>query len=668
MRRIFSIQTSLPADKLLARSATISEQLGKPFQIEVDLLSSDESLDFDALLGSEVTLTLYLRNDSPRYFHGFIAGFSQVGRFGRYETYRARVVPWLWFLSRTTDCCIFQNKSAPAIVKEVFARHGFTDVEDKLAGSYRVRDYCVQYRETDLNFVQRLLEEEGIYYYFRHTSSLHTLVLADAYSAHEPFPGYESVDYRPPSDHGLRYDDVIEDWHLARNIQPGKYVVNDYDFTKPRAQLKTQSVESRTVPKSNFEMFDYPGKYSSLADGDHYSKVRLESLQAGYETVRGTGSARGLAAGSFFKLQSYPRRDQNREYLIVATTHRLDAGNYETGGGEQPQSYECTFEAMDSQRPFRPAQTAIATRVSGPQTAVVVGPAGEEIHTDAYARVKVKFHWDRDPKSDESSSCWVRVSQSWAGRNWGSVSVPRIGQEVIVDFLEGDPDQPLITGCVYNQMNMPPFELPAAATVMGFKSQTHKGGGYNEMTLDDATGQQKITVHAQKDLSTTVQNDETHAVKSGNRTMTVESGTNTETVKGNSSLTVQAGARAVNVTGGDYSATSSNAVLLHGKGAGVGVIGNVGGVSMLGDGEGVSITGNDAGVTITGNGAGLNLFGRTTLYAEGSAEATIMSPIVNIGDQEVRVTGTKIVLQAGGGSITIDATGVTVVGTIVKIN
>ncbi|MEP7245313.1 MAG: type VI secretion system tip protein VgrG [Gammaproteobacteria bacterium] len=668
MHRIFSIKTALPADELAARSATITEQLGKPFQIDVDLASPDESLDFDQLLGSEITLTLFLRDESPRYFHGFIAGFSQVGRVGRYETYRARVVPWLWFLSRTSDCGIFQKKTAPAIVKEVFARHGFTDVEDKLTKSYRVRDYCVQYRESDLNFVQRLMEEEGIYYYFRHTSALHTLVLADAYSAHKPFPGYESIAYRPPSEQRQRHDDCIDDWHLARNIQPGKYAATDYDFTKPRAPLQAHSVEARAVPKSNFEIFDYPGKYSTLAEGDHYAKVRLEGLQAEYETIKGGGNARGLATGSLFKLQDYPRKDQNREYLIVATTHRLEAGDFETGSGEKEQNYGCSFEAIDSQRPFRPAQTAVATRVSGPQTAVVVGPAGEEIHTDSYARVKVKFHWDRDPKRDESSSCWVRVSQSWAGRGWGSVTVPRIGQEVIVDFLEGDPDQPLITGCVYNQMNMPPFELPAAATVMGFKSQTHRGGGYNEMTLDDATGQQKITIHAQHDMNTTVQNNETHAVKTGNRSFAVETGTNSETVKGNSTLTVQAGARAVDVTGGDYSATSSQAIQLRGKGAGVGIVGNVGGVSMTGDGTGVTITGNDAGVTVVGNGNGVSLFGKNTFYAEGSAEATIQSPVVNIGDKEVFVSGTKIVLCAGGGSITIDATGVTVVGTLVKIN
>jgi type VI secretion system secreted protein VgrG len=677
MRRIFSVKTSLPAEKLLARTATITEQLGKPFQIDVELLSPDESLDFDALLGSDITLTLLMRDEAPRYFHGCIASFEQIGQVGRFALYRARVVPWLWFLSRTTDCAIFQNKSAPVIVKEVFTKHGFTDVEDKLSKSYRVRDYCVQYRETDLNFVQRLLEEEGIYYYFRHASSMHTLVLADAYSAHEPAQGYETIEYRPPSEQGQRYEDCITDWQLTRNIQPGKVVVTDYDFTKPRAPLQTQSVQSRALPKSNFEMFDYPGKYSALTEGDHYARVRLESLQAGYETVQGKGNARGLAVGSFFRLKAYPRKDQNREYLAVSATHRLDAGDYETGGRENVEPYSCSFEAIDSQRPFRPAQTAVATRVSGPQTAVVVGPPGEEIWTDTYGRVKVKFHWDRDPKRDESSSCWMRVSQTWAGKGWGSVAVPRIGQEVIVDFLEGDPDRPLITGCVYNQNNMPPFTLPAAGVMMGFKSQTHKGGGFNELSLDDTAGGQKITIHAQHDLTTTVQNNETHAVKSGNRAMTIESGTNSETVKGDSTLTIQAGARTVNVTGGDYSATSSKAVQLTGNGAGVGILGNVAGVSMTGNGQGVMVTGNGQGVTITGNdngvlingnGNGVSLIGKSFLYAHGSVDATIQSPVVNIGDKEVNVSGTKIVLSAGGGSITIDATGVTIVGTIVKIN
>ena len=279
-------------------------------------------------------------------------------------------------------------------MKEVFARHGFTDFEDKLTKSYRVRDYCVQYRETDLNFLQRLLEEEGIYYYFRHTSSIHTLVLADAYGSLEPYPGYESIDYRPPNDHGQHYDDVIEDWQLARNIQTGKYVVNDHDFTKPRAPLITHSLVSRTFPKSNFEMFDYPGKYSALAEGDHYAKVRLESLQAQYETVRGSGSARGLAAGSLFTLKGYPRQDQNREYLIVSATHRLDTGRYDSGEGEAAQTYQCSFEAMHSQRPFRPAQTAVAACVSSVLPALMVS-AFVPVST---VSVRPRRAWDRDPE------------------------------------------------------------------------------------------------------------------------------------------------------------------------------------------------------------------------------------------------------------------------------
>jgi type VI secretion system secreted protein VgrG len=665
--RIFSVKTSLPADKLVARSATITEQLGRPFQIDLTLLSPDESIDFDALLGTQVTLTLLMRDNVQRYFHAYIAGFAQIGRFGGFETYRARAVPWLWFLSRTSDCCIFQQKHAPDIIKAIFTKHGFTDVKDSLGKkNYRVRDYCVQYRETDLNFVQRLMEEEGIYYYFEHTNTSHTLVLADGYSGHKPYPGYGSIEYLPPSEHAERYEDRIHDWHLSRNIQPGKFVVTDYDFTKPRDSLQTHFVEPRNVPKSDYEMFDYPGKYAALPEGDHYARVRLEALQAEYETIRASGNARGLAVGSLFKLQGYPRKDQNREYLITSATHYLDAGVYETGSEENTPGYNCTFEALDSQRPFRAAQSAVATRVRGPQTAVVVGPDNEEIWTDQYARVKVKFHWDRDPKRDESSSCWVRVAQTWAGRGWGSVSIPRIGQEVVVDFLEGDPDQPLITGSVYNQVNMPPFANPGV--VSGFKSQTHKGSGFNELSMDDTTGKEKINIHAQYDLTTTVQNNETHSVQSGNRTMSIVTGTNTETVKGNSSHTVQAGSRTVDVTGGDYAASSSQAVRLHGKGAGVGITGNVGGVTMTGDGQGVVITGNDAGVTMTGNGNGATLIGKPFFFAHGSTDATIQSPIVNIGDKEVNVSGTKIVIAAGGGSITIDATGVTIQGTIVKIN
>jgi type VI secretion system secreted protein VgrG len=560
-QRKVSIKTPLPAEKLLVRAATVVERLGQPFELEIDLLSPDESLDFDSLLGKELTLTLELDHGS-RHFHAFLAGFSQLGRLGRYVTYRARAVPWLWFLTRTSDCFIFQNQSAPDIIKEVFRQHGFTDIKDSLSKTYRVREYCVQYRETDFNFVQRLMEEEGIYYYFKHTESTHTLVLADAYSAHQAYDGYGSIEYFPYSDNVQREADHIHDWHLARNIQPGKYVVTDYDFTKPRASLKTQFVQQRSVPKSDFEMYDYPGNYVNVGDGDHYAQARLEGFQAAYETVRGLGNARGLAVGSLFKLTGYPRQDQNREYLVVSATHRLDAGELESGTGARQQDYTCSFEAIDAKQPYRSAPTAFKTRVSGPQTAMVVGPAGEEIYTDKYARVKVKFHWDRDPKRDENSSCWVRVSQIWAGKGWGQVSIPRIGQEVVVDFLEGDPDQPLVVGRVYNQDNMPPYALPGAGVVSGLKSQTHKGSGYNEMSMDDTAGKEKITVHGQYDMNTTVEHDQTNTVNNDS-TETIKNNAKIEITKGTYNHDVKTGTATYHVQAAlteNYDATQTTTV------------------------------------------------------------------------------------------------------------
>jgi type VI secretion system secreted protein VgrG len=514
-QRKISLKTPLGADQLLLRAATITERLGQPFEIDVDLLSPDEGVDFDSLLGKDLTLSIKLDGGSERHFHAFIAGFAQIGRLGRYVTYRAHAVPWLWFLSRCADCYIFQNKSVPDIIKEVFREHGFTDLKDTLTKTYRVRDYCVQYRETDLNFVQRLMEEEGIYYFFEHASGSHKLVLADSYSGHKAYSGYESIEYFPPSNNAQREVDHIHDWFLARNIQSGKYVATDYDFTKPRASLQTQYVQQRGVPKSDYEVYDYPGKYLTTGEGDHYVQARLESLQAGYETVRGVGNARGLSVGSLFKLTGYPRNDQNREYLITSAIHHLDVGEYESGKAARSEDYSCSFEAMASAEPFRSPGTAFKTRVSGPHTATVVGPEGEEIYTDKYGRVKVKFHWDRDPNRNESSSCWVRVSQIWAGKNWGWMSIPRVGQEVVIDFLEGDPDQPLITGRVYNQDNMPPYDLPANKTQSGFKSRSTMSGGpdnFNEIRFEDKKGAEQLYIHAEKNQDNMVEADATHTV------------------------------------------------------------------------------------------------------------------------------------------------------------
>jgi len=512
--RKITVKTPLE-DKLLLRSAVVTEHLGEPFEIDVDLLSSDENIDLDDLLGKELTLSVALDDGSSRYFHSLIANFEQHGRFGRYASYRAQCVPWLWFLGQRADCRIFQEKTVPDIVKKVFRDNGCTDFQDSLTRNYRVREYCAQYRETDLNFVQRLMQDEGIYYYFKHTDSSHTLVLADSLSAHEPFKNYERIEYFPPTENEVRPSDHIHDWFLSRNLQSGRYTLRDFNFTKPRLLLESKSSRQRSHGHSGLEVYDYPGGYTSPSEGDHYVRTRLEERQTRFERVSGIGNARGIAAGGLFTLANYPRGDQNKEYLVVATNQHLQATGYETEHREATEEYSCSFEAADSKEPFRGARTATKTRVAGPQTAIVVGPSGQEIWTDNYARVKVQFHWDRLGKTDENSSCWVRVSQIWAGKNWGWITIPRIGQEVVVDFLEGDPDQPLVTGRVYNQDNMPPYDLPSNKTQSGIKTRSSKDGtpaNFNEIRFEDKKGSEQLYIHAEKNKDQVVENDETQSI------------------------------------------------------------------------------------------------------------------------------------------------------------
>lgn len=534
---------------LLVRSATVTERLGRLYEMDLELLSTDEAIDFDKVLGHDMTLTVSLEDGSPRHFHGYVNHLSQGGRLGRYAIYKMRAVPWTWFLTRTQDCKIFQNATAPNIIKEVFRDLGFGDVKDSLTKTYRSREYCVQYRETDFNFVQRLMEEEGIYYFFTHTEKGHKLVLADSYSGHATYPGYESIDYYPPSDNESREKDHIHEWNTTRDIQSGKFVITDYDFTKPRAPLQTQYVQKRTAVNTEGEMFDYPGGYAVVGDGDHYARTKLESLQSQYERTTGIGNARGLAVGSLFKLQGYPRKDQNREYLVVGAVYQLHGGDFESGTQGADEDFTVNFEAISSKEPFRTEMVTPKPTVGGPQTAVVTGPGGEEIFTDKYGRVKVKFFWDRGPEKTDKSSCWIRVSQIWAGKNWGWMSIPRMGQEVVVDFLEGDPDQPLITGRVYNQDNMPPWELPANKTQSGIMTRSTLSGtaaNFNALRFEDKKGSEQLFIHAEKNQDIEVENDETHWV-GHDRTKTIDHDETvhvkhdrTETVDNNETISVGA--------------------------------------------------------------------------------------------------------------------------------
>src|SRR5262245_22887912 len=516
MDRVMDFASPLGEGVLLFHGMRGREELGRLSEYHLDLLSADGEVDGDAILGKNVTIKLALPDDSTRCFNGFVTRFSQGEVHGRYYRYSATVHPWLWFLTRTADCRIFQDMTVPDIIKQVFADHALADFTLELTSSYRTWTYCVQYRETDFNFLSRLMEQEGLYYYFRHTEGHNTLVVTDSCSKHVPCAGYEAIPYiaaetlvRPELEH-------ISRWHFSREVQSGVYVHKDYDLERPSVDLKTQKGLARRHASSDYEVFDYPGEYLQKADGEQYALVRIDELGTQFETAGGVTNARGVAVGALFTLDKCPRPDQNREYLVLSAHYDLAFSDYEALEGSGS-SYQCQFVAMSTRQQFRPRRTTPKPTVQGPQTAMVVGPAGDEIHTDEFGRVKVQFHWDRLGTTDENSSCWIRVSQPWAGKGWGGVSTPRIGQEVIVDFLEGDPDQPIITGRVYNAESQPPFGFPAGAVTSGIKSQTHKGAGYNELSMDDTAGKEKLTIHGQFDMSSTIEHDQASTIHN-NRT------------------------------------------------------------------------------------------------------------------------------------------------------
>jgi type VI secretion system secreted protein VgrG len=499
-------------DDLLFHGMHAREELSRLFEYQVDLLSPNAEIDLDRILGQHVTVRLLVSEDSTRYFSGHVTRFTQSGTLGRYHRYSATVSPWLWFLTRTADCRIFQDKTVPDILRDVFADHAMADVTFELTGSYRTWTYCVQYRETDFNFVSRLMEQEGIYYYFRHTDGHDTMVLADSTSSHRTAPGYEQVRFVAPEEYSRPEAEVITSWTLSRAIQPGVYVHDDYDMERPSVELRRTTQQPRNYSPSDYEVYDYPGEYLQTADGDHYATVRMEELATQFETAQAETTCRGLGAGHLFTLDGGPRSDQDREHLVVAASYDLAFGGYEgLPGGSEAASFACRFTAMSSQQQFRPARTTPKPFVQGPQTAVIVGPPGDEIYTDQYGRVKVQFHWDRRGEKNENSSCWMRVSYPWAGKAWGGIQIPRIGQEVIVDFLEGDPDQPIITGRVYNTEHMPPYDLPAKKTQSGMKSRSSKDGAaedFNEIRFEDLKGKEEIYVHAEKDFTRVVENND----------------------------------------------------------------------------------------------------------------------------------------------------------------
>jgi type VI secretion system secreted protein VgrG len=514
--RLARVVTSL-GEVLLFNRLEGSDGLSRNGEYRVTVLSRRGDIQADELLGRSVSTVVTTPRGTAREFNGLAVGFFQAGQQGRYHQYLIVVRPWTWLLTRTSDCKIFQEKTVREIISLVLADHPYADFEFQLTGSYTPWTYCVQYRETDFNFLARLMEQEGMHFFFRHQGGKHTLVIADGAQAHEAANFYDTLPYIEPEANRARQDEGVREWSHGSEIQPTRFVQRDFNFEKPRADMQADARPARPLQHDHaaaFEVFDYPGEYEDRSEGQRLATVRMEEMRYQFDVFNGESNAAGLTTGGLFRLSGHPRDDQNQEYLIVGADYHVEESPPESEIA-RTELFSIRFRAIPSAQSFQPPRLTPKPIVQGPQTAIVVGKAGEEIHTDKYGRVKVQFHWDRYGKKDENSSCWIRVSHPWAGQNWGMIAIPRTGQEVIVEFLEGDPDRPIITGRVYNADQMPPYALPANMTQTGIKTRSSKGGGvdnFNEIRFEDKKGAEQLYIHAEKNQDGVVENDETLSV------------------------------------------------------------------------------------------------------------------------------------------------------------
>ena len=626
-----SLKTPRGTD-LMFRSMSASEELGHPFVFEVEATSPSGSIKPEDLLGKPATVSLELLSDTKRHFHGLVCAMGTSGTDGRHFGYHLTLRPWLWLLTRRTDTRVFQNMTVEAILKKVFEPFS-PDYEFRLEGALPQYEYCVQYRETDFDFASRLMEQEGIYYWFRHEADKHTMVIVNSPGAHKPNPGQDTFEFREAAE-GLLDFEAVTQWSTRREIQPARVVLRDYDFEQPSSSLEVNTTAPRQGGSAKLEHYDYPGAYTTGEAGNRYARLRMEELQARYSRIEGGGAIRNLVCGHRFTLKGHPRADQNRSHVVLASRMEMAYGGYESGQGE---TYcRCRFTAMEADELFRPQRATPRPTVPGLHTAVVVGPAGQEIHTDEHGRVKIQFHWDRLGRKDEKSSCWVRVATPWAGQGWGVISLPRIGQEVVVDFLEGDPDRPLIIGQVYNGEQKPPYPLPDHATVSTARSRSSKGGAadnFNELRFEDRKGGEYVWLQAEKDFHQRVKHDATLVV--GHDQERIVRNDLTEQVEGGVKAVV--GKDSATTVGGSYSLQAGQDLVIEVQGS----------TTQVSSGNrDVQVGGNQA----TSVGGNVHLAAGANLVVEAGVMLTLKAAgsSVVIGPSGVAITGPMLMLNSGG--------------------
>jgi len=653
MDRQATISVALGTAKLNLERFESVERLSEPFVIVVEGFSADE-VDFLPHLGKPVSLDAGDEMDHVRYFHGLLteAALIKVDISGAH--YRLTVKPWLSLLDLNRNYRIFQDKSVVDIAKQVFADAGMKDVEfDKLTGSYKPREYCVQYKESDFNFLSRLFEDEGIYYYFRHEEAAHKLVLCDAKSAHKPEPGYEVIRFLPVAGDEASTPDTLSDWNeRVSSVSQANVTLRSFDFTKPQNPVEASSQGAGQHPGDALEVYEYLGDFTDKSEGEARGQSRLAASRAPRRLYSGGGDVLGLACGGLFTLTEAGVDRFNLEYLIIGINHLVEAESHRSG--DDRQARRVNVIAIPSDTLFRPPLVATKPISSGVETATVTGPAGEVIYVDEWGRVKVRFHWDRSPDQPGKTSCWMRVAHHAAGEGFGNVDLPRVGQEVIVDFLNGDPDRPIITGRVYNGQRKHAYDLPAQKTRSLWRTQTvglpgDYGGaektpppnskGFNEIRLEDKGGAEEIYIHAQREMvrdvllddtltiqrdratrvgrdrNTAIKRHEATTIETGNETHEVSKGKRTTTIELDDGTTVRSGNYTVTVNKGSVTIEAAQSITLR-----------VGSSSIVMDPS--SITLNALSITSTAKVG--NVMNGATAEVHGKATTTITGGVVKI--------------------------------------
>lgn len=511
------------------------EQISGLFHFKLILKTDDNTIDFSQILGENITVVIEQYDGTKRHINGVVFRFIQAGYDGKITTYYAEIRPWLWHLTLTSNSRIFQNQTVPEIIAAVFSDLGFTDFDDRTSSTYQQRVYCTQYQETAFEFISRLMEDEGIFYFFEHSQDTHTLVMADDADGHQSCPGLETASIRHVFQDRQATDKLIDRCSFEQQLIPNKFGAEDYNFETPDTDLIT-SVDGSL--EGNLRIYEYPGGFTTAAAGETIANRRIESYELPQKLLKGQGFCRTFMAGCKFDLQNHEREEMNGSYVLRSLSIWATQDRYTN-----------TFDAFPADISFRPFPITPKPKIFGAQTAVVVGKSGEEIWTDQYGRVKVQFHWDQEGQKDENSSCWVRVAQIWAGKNWGTLFIPRIGTEVIVSFLEGDPDKPIIIGTVYNATQTVPYTLPDDKNKSTIKTiSTKEGTAGNEICFDDTKDSEKLYIHAQKDMVAEIENDQTVTVTK-NRSVTIK--------EENDSLTVEKGDRTVTISQGNETHTNA---------------------------------------------------------------------------------------------------------------